>query len=61
MSSSYSRNEYGYPVPNDKIRMCETEFSQKELDERQSANSTKLRDKIISYFNNMKKFTSQHR
>ena len=61
MSNGYSINRYGYPVPNDKIRMCEIEFSQKELDERKSANSAKLRDKIISYFNNMKKYTSQHR
>jgi len=61
MSNGYSRNRYGYPVPNGRLSMCEIEFPQKELDERKSASSAKLIDKIISYFNNMKKYTSQHR
>ena len=59
MYDGYTINRYGYPVPNDKIHMCETEFPQKELDERKSSNSTKLIDKIMSYLNNIKKFTSQ--
>jgi len=61
MSNGYSINRYGYPVPNNKVSKCETEFPQKELDERKSSSSTKLIDKITTYFNNMRKFTSQHR
>ena len=55
----FKRNRYGYPVPKDKLKLCEEEYSKESLALRMSYSSKKLKDRLIVIYDNLKKFTSR--
>ena len=57
--SYFKRNRYGYPVSENKLKLCEEEYSKESLSLRMSYSSKKLKDRLIVIYDNLKKFTSR--